>query len=73
MGQACAQALSGWLRLISDQRYQPPLGVAVTVDVPLCSLNGPVTGEQLNIAQRATGLMHQPCRSRDGGAPTRMR
>ena len=40
-----------WPKLILNQRYQPPLCVAIAVDVTLSGLNGAMTGKQLNIAQ----------------------
>jgi hypothetical protein len=42
-----------------DQRYQPPLGVTVAIDVTLRGLDGAMTSKQLNIAQGTTGFVHQ--------------
>ena len=56
-----------------NQRYQPPLCVAVAVDVSLRRLNGAMTGEQLDISQRSTRPVNQPCRSRDECSATGMR
>lgn len=50
---------------VLDQRYQPPLSVTVAVDVPLRGLDRAMPSEQLNIAQRTTGFVHKPSRSRD--------
>ena len=41
------------------------LGIGVAVDVPLGCLDRPVTGEQLDIAQRPTDPMNQPRRPGD--------
>jgi len=56
----------------SNQRYELALGVGIAVDVPLGGLDRPVTGKQLNIAQRTTGLVHQPGGPGDEGAAARM-
>ena len=49
----------------SNHCDQLALRIGVAVDVPLGRLDRPVTGEQLDIAQRATGLVHQPRRPGD--------
>jgi hypothetical protein len=51
------ESLTSWR---SNQGHEFPLGIGVTIDVPLRCLNGSMTGEQLYIAQRATRLVHQP-------------
>ena len=57
---------------VSDQRYQPPLGVTVAIDVPLRGLNRAMTGQQLDVTQRATRLVNQPCCPSDECPATRM-
>ena len=49
------------------------LGISVAVDVPLGGLDRPVTGEQLDIAQRATDPMNQPRRPGDERPASGMR
>jgi hypothetical protein len=49
----------------SEQRYQPPLNVAVAIDISLRSLDRPVTRKKLDIAQGTTGFMYKPGRPRD--------
>ena len=44
----------------SNHCDQLALHIAVAVDVPLSCLDRPVTGEQLDISQRTTGLVHEP-------------
>ena len=56
----------------SNQRYELALGVGVPVDVPLGGLNGTMTGQQLNVPQRTTGLVGEPGGPGDEGAPARM-
>jgi hypothetical protein len=56
-----------------DQRYEPPLGIAVAIDIALRGLNRPMAGEQLNVPERATGFVDQPSRARNKGSPARMR
>jgi hypothetical protein len=41
------------------------LHIAVAVDVPLSCLDRPVTGEQLDIAQRTAGVVSEPRRAGD--------
>ena len=53
----------------SNHRHQFALHVGVAVDVPLGGLDRPVTGEQLNVAQRAAGLVDEPGSPRDERAP----
>src|SRR5208337_713995 len=48
-----------------DHRNQFALSVAVAVDVPLSGLDRPVTGQQLNVAQRAACLVYDPSGSGD--------
>jgi hypothetical protein len=43
-----------------NHRYQFALRVAVTTDVALGRLDRPMTGQQLDIAQRAVSFVHQP-------------
>jgi hypothetical protein len=50
---------------VLDQRYQPPLGVTVAIDVPLRGLDRAMTSKQLNIAQGTTGFVYKPGRSSD--------
>ena len=57
---------------VLDQRYQPPLGVTIAIDVPLRGLDRAMTGEQLNIAQRATSFMNKPRGPRNKRSATRM-
>ena len=45
---------------MSDHRHELALGIGVAVNVPLGGLDRPMTGQQLNIAQRATGLVNEP-------------
>src|ERR1019366_7458932 len=47
-------------RGMSDQRHQPALSVGVTVNVGLGSLNGSVTGKNLNVKERTACLMNEP-------------
>lgn len=56
-----------------DQRYQPPLSIAVTVDIALCRLNGAVARQELNVAQRATCLVHHARGSCNERAAARVR
>ncbi len=42
---------------VLDKRYQPPLRIAITVDIAMRSLNRPVTREQLNVTKRAASLV----------------
>ena len=49
----------------SNHRHQLALDVGVAVDVPLSGLNSPMTSEQLNVAQRAPGLVDESRRSGD--------
>ena len=51
-----------------EQRHQPPLPERVAVDVALGDLYRLVTGEQLNVAQAAAGLMRVSRRRRNEGA-----
>jgi hypothetical protein len=44
----------------SNHCDQLALHIAVAVDISLCCLDRPVTSEQLDIAQRTTGLMNEP-------------
>ena len=46
----------------SDHGHELALRIGVAVDIPLGGLDGPVAGEQLDIAQRATGLVDEPRR-----------
>jgi hypothetical protein len=57
----------------SDQRDQFALRIGVAVDVSLRCLDRPVTGQQLHIAQRAAGLVHQPGRAGDKRSAARVR
>ena len=54
----------------SDHRDKLTLHIGVAVDVPLGGLDRPVTGEQLDVTQRATDLMDEPCRPRDERSPS---
>jgi hypothetical protein len=56
-----------------DQRYEPPLGVAVAIDIALRGLNRPMAGEQLNVPKRAAGFVDEPSRARNKGSAARMR
>ena len=58
-------AVVGDVSGVLDQRYQPPLRVAVTIDVSLRGLDRAMTGKQLNIAQGTTGFVYKPGRPRD--------
>ena len=44
---------------MSDHRHELALGIGVAIDVPLSGLDGPVTSEQLDVAQRATSLVDE--------------
>jgi hypothetical protein len=57
----------------SNQRYELALGIGVAVDVPLGGLDRPVASEQLDIAQRTPGLVHQPSRPSNESAAARVR
>ena len=37
------------LKVQLDQRYEPPLGIAVAIDIALRRLNGSMAGQQLNV------------------------
>ena len=65
-------AVVGGVSGVLDQRYQPPLGVTVAIDVPLRGLDRAMTSEQLNIAQGTTGFMYKPGRPGDECSATRM-
>ena len=54
----------------SNHCDQLALYIAVAVDVPLSCLDGAVTGEQLDIAQRTTGLVDEPRRPGDERPPS---
>ena len=36
---------------VLDERYEPPLRIAITVDIALRGLNRPVTREELNVTK----------------------
>jgi len=57
---------------VLDQGYQPPLGVAVAIDISLRGLDRAMTSEQLNIAQGATRCVHQSSCPSYERAATRM-
>ena len=57
----------------SNHGDQLALHITVAVDVPLGGLDRPVTGEQLDIAQRTTGLVHEPRRPGDERPASGMR
>ena len=49
--------------MASNHCDQLALRISVAVDVPLSGLDRPVTGEQVDVAQRTTGLVDEPrCR-----------
>ena len=54
----------------SNHCDQLALRISVTVDVPLGGLDRPVTGEQLDIAQRPTSFVHEPCGPGDERPPS---
>jgi hypothetical protein len=58
---------------VLDKRYEPPLRVAITVDVALRGLNRPVTREQLNVTKRAAGLVEHTGGAGNERPTTRMR
>ena len=60
----------GDVSAVLDQRYQPPLCVAVAIDVPLRGLDRAMPSMQLNIAQGTTGFVHKPRRPRDERSAT---
>ena len=57
----------------SNHCHQLALRISVAVDVPLRGLDRPVTGEQLDIAQRTTGLVDEPRGPGDERPASRMR
>ena len=60
--------LMGMLRACADvvrradgqlnQGYQPPLCIAITVDIPLGGLNGLMSCQQLDVSQGSASLVH---------------
>jgi hypothetical protein len=56
----------------SDHCDQLALHIGVAVDVPLGRLDRAITGEQLDIPQRTTGLVHEPRGAGDERPPSRM-
>jgi hypothetical protein len=46
-----SEPVVGGVSGVLDQRYQPPLGVTIAIDVPLRGLDRAMTSKQLNIAQ----------------------
>ena len=46
--------------MLSDHCDQLALHISVAIDVALGGLDRPVTGKQLDIPQRTTGLVHEP-------------
>jgi hypothetical protein len=57
----------------SDHCDKLALHISVAVDVPLGGLDRAMTGEQLDIPQRATGLVDKPRRPGDERPATGMR
>lgn len=55
-----------------NQGYQPPLRIAIAVNIPLGGLDGSMTCEQLDVSQGSTGLVHQSRGSRDECTPSRV-
>ena len=51
----------------SDERYEPPLGIAIAVDIALGRLNGPMTSQQLNVPQRTASFVNQTSGARNEG------
>jgi hypothetical protein len=58
---------------VLDERYEPPLRIAITVDITLRGLNRPVTREELNVTKRAAGLMDDAGGAGNERPTTRMR
>jgi hypothetical protein len=56
-----------------DQRYKPPLGVAIAVDVSLRRLNRSMASQKLNVTERTTSLVDDPGCPRNECSPTGMR
>src|SRR5262249_36925250 len=59
--------------MASDHRDELALSIAVAVDVALGGLDRPVTGEQLNVAQRACCLVYEPRGPCDKGSAAGVR
>jgi hypothetical protein len=58
---------------VLDERYEPPLRIAIAVDIPLRGLNRPVTREELNVTKRAASLMDHAGGAGNERPATRMR
>jgi hypothetical protein len=57
----------------SDQCHQLTLNIGIAVDVALRGQQRSMTGQHLNITQRATCAVHQPCSLGDERPPAGMR
>ena len=60
-------------RWLLDKRYQPPLSITIAIDVALRRLDGSVTSQQLDVAQRAACLVNRASRSRNESSTPRVR
>ena len=58
---------------VLDKRYQPPLRIAIAVDIALRGLNRPVTREELNVTKRTASLVDDTGGAGNERPTTRMR
>ena len=58
---------------VLDERYQPPLRIAITVDIALRGLNRPVTHKELNVTKRTASLVDYTGGAGNERPATRMR
>lgn len=69
----CCDGLLGLHLCPSNQRDKAALCIRIAVDVPLRGFERSVSRQQLDITQRAAGLVNDSCGPRDEGATTRVR